>query len=96
MAEPVFVLHHTYPDAEQAISAAKSRLDQLARGRSAVNVTLATGVPKLRIQSKVTLIGFRSGVDGVWVATKVSHKLTTSGHSTGVEAQPHDLTFSQT
>ena len=85
--EPVFVLRHTYPDAEQARSAARSRLNKLARGRSTVSLTLANGEPKLRAQSRVTLIGFRSGVDGEWVAKRVVRKLANSGFSTGVEVE---------
>ena len=85
--EPVFVLRHTYPDAEQAKSAAQARLARLARGRSTVSVTLASGDPKLRAQSRVTLIGFRSGVDEEWIATKVVHKLNNSGYSTSVDAE---------
>ena len=85
--EPVFVLRHTYPDAEQARSAARSRLDQLARGRSTVSLTLANGDPKLRAQSRVTLTGFRTGVDGEWLATRVTHKLTSSGYTTSLEAE---------
>ena len=46
--EPVFVLRHTYPDAEQAKSAAQARLDQLSRGRSTVSLSLANGDPTPR------------------------------------------------
>ena len=85
--EPVFTLRQTYPTAEQARSAAKSRLDQLARGRSTVSVTLANGNPRLRAQSRVTLTGFRSGLDGQWLATGVTHRFTTSGYTTRLEAE---------
>ena len=85
--EPTFVLRHTYPDAEQARSAARSRLNQFVRGRSSVSVTLANGDPTLRAQSRVTLIGFRSGVDGEWLATRVQHQLTSSGCSTSLKAE---------
>ena len=85
--EPVFILRHTYATAEQARSAARSRLDQLARSRSTVRLTLANGNPKLRTQSRVTLIGFRSGVDGEWVATRVVHKLVTRGSTTILDAE---------
>ena len=85
--EPVFVLRHTYPTAEQARSAAQSRLDELARSRSTVSVTLANGDPKLRAQSRIALTGFRSGVNGEWVAKRVVHKLNNSGYSTQVETE---------
>ena len=80
------MLRHTHPDAEQAKSAARSRLDQLARGRSTVSQTLANGDPKLRAQSRVTLVGFRSGINGEWVATRVEHELANDGYKTNVEA----------
>ena len=85
--EPVFVLRHTYPDAGQAKSAAQSRLAQLARGRSTARLTLANGDPTPRAQSPVTLVGFRSGVDGNWVAKRVVHKLTSGGYDTVVEVE---------
>ena len=85
--EPVFVLRHTYPTAKQAQSAARSRLNKLSRDRSTVSLTLANGDPTLRAQSRVTLAGFRTGVNGEWVATKVMHKLATSGFTTQVEAE---------
>ena len=85
--EPIFTLRHTYPTAEQAKSAAQSRLDRLTRGRSTVSVSLANGDPKLRAQSRITLIGFRLGVDGEWVAKRVVHKLTNSGYTTNLEAE---------
>ena len=85
--EPVFVLRHTYATPEQARSAARSRLNRLARGHSSVSVTPTNGDPKLRAQSQVTLIGFRSGVDGEWVAKRVVHKLTSRGYSTSVECE---------
>ena len=66
---------------------ALSRLDQIARGRSTVSLTLANGNPNLRAQFLVTLTGFRSGVDEQWVATRVTHKLTTSGYSTSLDAE---------
>ncbi len=86
-AEPVFTLRQTYPTAEQASSAARSRLNKLARGRSTVSVTLANGELKIQAQSRVTLVGFRSGVDGEWVAKRVVHKITNSGYSTQVDAE---------
>ena len=85
--KPVLTLRHTYPDAKQAKDAARSRLEQLERGRSTVSLTLANGDPKLRSQSRVILTGFRSGIDGDWLATKVIHKLTTSGYTTRLEAE---------
>ena len=94
--EPVFVLRHTYPNADQAKSAAQARLGQLARGGSTVSLTLANGCPKLRSQSEVTLVDFRSGVDGKWVATRVEHKLTTSGLTAQLDAEPPILKVSQT
>ena len=86
--EPVLVLRHTYPDAGQAKSAAQSRLAQLARGRSTARLTLANGDPTPRAQSPVTLAGFRSGVDGDWVAKRVVHKLDSGGYSTAVDVEP--------
>lgn len=86
--KPAFVLRHTYPDAGQARSAAQSRLAQLARGRSTVSLSLANGDPTPRAQSPVTLTGFRSGVDGEWVAKRVVHKYASGGYGTFLEVEP--------
>ena len=42
-------------------------------------------------QSRVTLVGFRSGVDGEWMATKVTHKLAGGGYSTQADAETPNL-----
>ena len=52
-----------------------------------VSVTLANGDPKLRAQSRVTLTGFRTGVDEECLATTVTHKLASGGYTTSLEAE---------
>ena len=87
--EPVFTLRQNYPTAAQARSAAQSRLDLLSRGRSTVSVFLANGDPKLRAQSRVNLTGFRSGVDGKWVATRVIHLFAARAYSNPLGSRNH-------
>lgn len=67
--------------------AARATLDQLSRGRSTVSATLALGDLRLRGQSRVTLAGFRPGVDGEWIAKRVVQMLNNSGYSTSVETE---------
>ena len=85
--EPAFTLRHTYPTAAQAASAARSRLNQLNRGKSTASLTLSLGDTALLAQSELALSGFRSGVDGKWLATRVVHKLTQSGYVTTADAE---------
>lgn len=87
MGEPVFTLRHPFPDAAQATTAAKGKLDALQRGESVLSVT-TPGRPDLAAEGKLTIAGVRSGVDGTWVITKAEHLLDgQGGYRTEVEAE---------
>ena len=85
--EPVFTLRHTYPTAEEARAAAQAKFNALTRGLATINLTLKPGDPTLAAEAKLTLSDFRRGVDGEWIATQITHELTSSGYTTRVEAQ---------
>ena len=38
-------------------------------------------------ETPLTLTGFREGVNGRWIATRVTHETSASGYSTQVEAE---------
>nr|VFJ91504.1 MAG: hypothetical protein BECKLFY1418B_GA0070995_10269 [Candidatus Kentron sp. LFY] len=84
---PAFTLRHLYPDAEAAKRAAEARLDRLNRGLGEISLTLKYGYPALFAEAKLVLSGFRRGVDGKWVATRVSHTLGDGGYETRVDAE---------
>ncbi|MDE0167352.1 MAG: contractile injection system protein, VgrG/Pvc8 family [Bryobacterales bacterium] len=85
--EPVYVLRDDHAGEAAARAAAKARLDILGRGSATLSLSLEPGVPAVSAESPLTLSGFRSGVDGLWIAARVSHEIDNSGYSTRVEAK---------
>ena len=85
--EPVFTLRHAYPTAKEARAAAQAKLNALNRGQGTLSLTLKPGDPTLAAEARLTLSGFRKGVDGEWIATRVIHEIGGSGYSTRVEAE---------
>ena len=90
--EPVFTLRHAYPTAEEARAAAQAKLNGLTRGLGTLSLTLKPGDPTLAVEAKLTLSGFRKGVDGEWITTRVIHEIGGSGYSTQIEAETKKLT----
>jgi len=84
---PAFTLRHAYRSATEAGNAAKAKLDALGRGLGTLSFTLKQGNPLLAAETPLTLSGFRRGVDGDWVATRVSHNLGDGGYETRVDAE---------
>ncbi|MBF0304201.1 MAG: phage late control D family protein [Alphaproteobacteria bacterium] len=84
--DPVHTIRHTYPSADQARRAASAKLDQYQRGKSTLELSLS-GRPDLAAECALTLSGFRAGVDGAWVTTKVEHKLEDGGYTCSVSAE---------
>jgi Phage protein D len=83
-----YTLRHTNNDEESAIAAAKAKQNKLDKGATTVEVTLAVGNANLFAESPMTLIGFRSGIDGSqWTATKVEHDFSASGFTTRIEGE---------
>ena len=52
-----------------------------------ISIGLRPGVPTVSAETPLTLSGFRNGVDGLWIAARVSHDIDNSGYSTSVEAE---------
>ena len=85
--EPVYTLRENYIDEATARQAARSKLDMLQRGTATLSLTLKPGNPAIRAETPLTLTGFREGVNGRWIATRVTHEISSSGYSTQVEAE---------
>ncbi len=85
--KPIYTLRHTYPDAETASAAARARLDTLNRGQAKISLTVTPGNPYLAAEAKLTLTGFRDGINGHWIATQVDHALSNNGYATRVQAE---------
>ena len=97
--EPVYTLRHPYPNAAEAQAAAQAKLRALNRGTGTLSLTLKSGMPALLAETnkpanpalaagtRLALSGFRPGVDGDWVLTRVTHEISSSGYTTQVEAE---------
>lgn len=84
--KPTLKITHAYSDQSAAEAAAKARYEALQRGASRLSIT-CPGSPELIAEGKLTLHGFRTGVDGDWVISRVSHKLDGKGYSCSVEGE---------
>lgn len=84
--EPVRRLRHWYQDAESAKEAAQAELDKRIRGEHKLTLTMP-GDPFLCAESPLVASGFRQGVDGEWLTTRVTHSLSKSGYACDVEAE---------
>jgi phage protein D len=82
-----FTLRHTYPNAQEARSAAKAKLDALSRGEATLELSTAIGMPNVRAEGKIILSGVRDKIDGEWSVTRVEHTFDTSGFKTRIEAE---------
>ncbi len=85
--KPLYTLRHDYPDADAAKAAARAEFEALNQGLATASLTLSPGNPMLSAEGRLTLKGFRSGVDREWIATRVDHELSDSGYTTRVEAE---------
>ena len=76
--EPVRRLKQYYPTEEMALAAARSELERRERGQQTVSLTV-TGSPTILAEARLTLTGFRPGVDGEWLISRVTHRIDASG-----------------
>ena len=72
-------LTQTYASEAEAKEAAQSKLEALEKGESTLQVKDIPGNPNIFAEQPVVAQGFRSGVDGNWVVTKVEHKISGGG-----------------
>jgi hypothetical protein len=84
--EPVRRIRHVYPDQAAAEKAAQTSLEAYRRGKSTLSVSLP-GRTELAAEGRLILSGFRSGVNGEWSITRVTHKLSAGGYVTDVEGE---------
>lgn len=89
--EPVTRLKMWYPTQAMALAAARSELDRRNRAKKTVSITLP-GRAELQAEAPLTLAGFRDGVDGEWIITRVEHSLDKqSGYACTIEGEiPND------
>lgn len=85
--DPVVRLRHTYPSQAQAKQAAQAHRNSRARGEQKLTLTMP-GDSSLTAEARLTLTGFRDGVNGEWLVTSVVHGFSpSSGYSCTVDAE---------
>ena len=80
-------LPHTYSSKATALRASKARRNALKRHRSTFSIYNMPGRPELRAEVKLLAQGFRAGVDGEWIVTRVVHRITDSGYTCAVDCE---------
>lgn len=76
--EPIRRLRQWYQDEKTAREAAQAELERRERGEHKLAITMP-GDPGLMAESPLIAAGFRPGVDGAWLVTRVVHNVTKSG-----------------
>lgn len=82
----VFTIRLPYKEEGEARRAADAKLKAFQRGKASLDLTLP-GRPDLIAEGKVALTGFRPGVDGLWLVTRVEHALSGAGYTCSVTAE---------
>lgn len=75
-----------YPSQAEAQRAGRAKLAMLQRGGGKFTCSM-NGRPELAAETRLTLVGFRDGVDGDWITESVNHKVS-SGYKCSVTAEP--------
>lgn len=84
--EPRQNIRHKYANASAATAAANARLERKQRASTTLSIT-CPGIPALQAEGKLSLAGFRPGLNIEWTIAKVEHTITASGFSTVIEGQ---------
>lgn len=84
--EPVTRLRQQYATEEMAKAAATAELDKRNRMLRKLSLSLP-GRTDLAAEAPLTLAGFRDGVSGDWLITRVEHSLDNAGYVCSVDAE---------
>ncbi|UAA38228.1 late control protein [Paraneptunicella aestuarii] len=87
--KPVYSFSKKFKDEAEAKQAANSQLKAFQRGKKKLSLQLP-GHPSLMAEAKLTLSGFRDGVNGDWVAESVTHTLGEQGYTASIQATIKD------
>lgn len=69
-------LKETYASEKDALDAARSEMQRLARGTATFELSLAVGSPEITAQSPIKVSGWKDDIDGEdWLVKEVSHSL---------------------
>lgn len=84
--EPIRRLRQRFPTREAAQAAANAEFRRAKRAGTQVQVDLP-GDPDLVAEARLVLAGFRPGVNGEWLITRVRHQLGGGGYRCSVTAE---------
>lgn len=88
--EPIKRLRHQFTSQAEARKAARAEYQMGKRAGSQLAVSLP-GDPDLISEGRITLEGFRDGVNGEWLLTRVEHMLDASGYKCSLAGEvPED------
>ena len=85
---PTYQISKPVKDEAAAVKAANAQLDKFKRGESTLSLTMP-GDTRLIAESVLSLSGFRTGANGLWLAENVTHSLTRAGFTTSVDGSAH-------
>lgn len=84
-----FIIGHMFNSKEEALEAAKSRVEALNRATGEATIALSKGDPWIRSQMPMHIIGMRDGVNGTYIIDNVTHSFTTqTGIQTTILGKP--------
>lgn len=84
-------LKETKPNEAAAKAVAEAEWKRLSRGAATLELDIQHGMPGLRAETKIPVMGIRPWIDGDWVAVEVTHTLSaTAGLSTSVKLERPD------
>lgn len=81
-------LRRTYADEAAAKRAASAERDRLQRAPATFDCKLALGRPEIYVDLRASVSGFKTGIDGAWLISEVTHSLDGSaGFSTALKME---------
>lgn len=83
----VMTMNGTHQNRGKASRAAKSRKKAQDRGKTKFSISNMPGNPYLAAEQHMDAIGFRQGVDGIWMVNHVEHKIDDSGYKCSIQAE---------
>ncbi|NKC15883.1 MAG: phage late control D family protein [Gammaproteobacteria bacterium] len=84
--EPVYTLRHPHTSPAAARAAARAKLTTLTRGTATLDIQI-DGTSAVAAEIRLRLSGFRDGIDGEWITTRVTHAISDAGYTTNIEPE---------
>lgn len=83
--DSISYLPETFSDQGTARNAATAKANALDIGSESVSLSMV-GNPQIGAEVRARLVGFKPGVDRVWIVARVQHRIDEQGFTTEVEA----------